>query len=43
MLGKIIIGVASTIIAAETIQLAVKYKSWRYWERALEEIPWVKF
>ena len=40
MLGKILIGLATTIVAVETVNLAVKYKSWQYWERALSEIPW---
>jgi len=43
MIGKIIVGVAATIIAAETVDLAVRYKTWRYWNRALSEIPWPKF
>ncbi len=42
MLGKILIGVAATIVVVETVNISNKYKAWRYWERALNEIPWPK-
>tara|TARA_R100001082_G_scaffold87967_1_gene54382 strand:+ start:81 stop:212 length:132 start_codon:yes stop_codon:yes gene_type:complete len=40
MLGKIIVGIAATIIAAEVVEVSIKYKAWRYWDKALQEIPW---
>ena len=40
MLGKIVFGIAATIIAVEAVELAVKYKTCRYWERAIKDIPW---
>ena len=40
MLGKILIGAAAFVVISESVEIIYKAKSWRYWERALKEIPW---
>ena len=40
MLGKILIGAAAFVVLSETVEIVYKAKSWSYWERAFQEIPW---
>ncbi len=40
MLGKILIGAAAFVVISETVEIIYKAKSWRYWEKSLQEIPW---
>ena len=43
MIKKIIIGAVSILVISATVKMSMKYKTWRYWEKALEEIPWAKY
>ena len=42
MVKKIIIGIVASVLVAEAVELSIRYKTWRYWNKALEEIPWPK-
>ena len=40
MLGKILIGAAAFVVISESVEIIYKAKSWRYWEKAIKDIPW---
>jgi len=37
---KYIVGALATIVVVGAIEGARRFKNWKYWERAIEEIPW---